>query len=169
MKKRKFDKTIIEKCSKVKLIITDVDGVLTDGGMYYTENGEMLKKFNTRDGMGVELLLSNKIKTIFMTKENSQIVKKRAEKVKAAAVYLNVQNKDKELKKICRKFKITSEEIAYIGDDVNDIPIMKKIGFSLTPADGNVNVKKISDYVCLLSGGQGVFREAADMILALKS
>lgn len=80
MKKRKFDKTIIEKCSKVKLIITDVDGVLTDGGMYYTENGEMLKKFNARDGMGVELLLSNKIKTIFMTKENSQIVKKKGRK-----------------------------------------------------------------------------------------
>lgn len=89
--------------------------------------------------------------------------------MKAAAVYLNVKNKDKELKKICRKFRLTSEEIAYIGDDVNDIPIMKKIGFSLTPADGNEKVQKISDHICILSGGHGVFREVADLILMLKS
>ena len=93
-------------CKKVKLVITDVDGVLTDGGMYYSKAGEELKKFNTRDGMAIELLLKFNIKTVFITREKSEIVIKRAKKVNAADLYLGIKNKESILSKICTKFSV---------------------------------------------------------------
>ena len=158
-------KDIRLKCKKIKLVITDVDGVLTDGGMYYSEEGEVLKKFNTKDGMGVELLHKASIKTIFLTKENSKTVKTRGKKVKADAVYINISFKEKELLNICKKFKITPIQIAYIGDDVNDIKIMNKVGFSACPNDAIKDIKQNSDYISNLCGGNGVFRDIAELIL----
>ena len=158
-------KKILQKCKKIKLIITDVDGVLTDGGMYYSAKGEEFKKFNAVDGMAVELLRKQGIKTVFMTKENSQIAKQRGKKVKAAAVFVNIISKEKLLSKICRKFRVNSEEVAYIGDDVNDAKIMKLVGFSATPVNGLSQVKKTADYICKSRGGEGAFREFADLIL----
>ena len=120
-------KKILEKCKLIKLVITDVDGVLTDGGMYYSEKGEILKKFNAKDGMGVEILSQYKIKTILLTRENSNIVKKRGSKIKTAATYIGILNKKSQLKKISKKFKVPLTRIAYIGDDLNDLEIMKLV------------------------------------------
>ena len=158
-----------KKCKKIKLVITDVDGVLTDGGMYYSEKGEIMKKFNTKDGMAVELLHKNSIKTVFLTKENSKIVKSRAKKVKADGVYINVSDKEKYLSQICKKFAVKPNEILYIGDDINDIEIIKKIGFSSCPNNAVNNVKKIVDYVCKINGGEGVLREMTEVILKYKN
>ena len=158
-------KKIIQKCRKIKLIISDVDGVLTDGGMYYSKTGEVMKKFNAKDGMGVELL-RKKIKFVLMTKERSQIVLKRAKKIKVDQVYTGIKNKELLLPKICMKYKISKNEIAYIGDDVNDFNIMKQIGLSAVPSDGNEKIKNISDYVCKTKGGDGAFRELVDLILS---
>jgi len=158
-----------KKCEKIKLLITDVDGVLTDGGMYYSEKGEIMKKFNTKDGMAVELLHENSIKTVFLTKENSKITKSRAKKVKADGVYINVKNKEKHLNEICKKFTVKSDEISYIGDDINDIEIIKKIGFSSCPNNAVNDVKKIVDYICKTNGGEGAFREIAEIILKSKN
>ena len=158
-------KKILQKCKKIKLVITDVDGVLTDGGMYYSAKGEEFKKFNAVDGMAVELLRKQGIKTVFMTKENSQIAKQRGKKVKAAAVFVNVIKKEKQLSKICHDFRVETEEIAYIGDDINDFEIMKLVGFSATPANGLYQIKKIADYICKSRGGEGAFREFTDLIL----
>ena len=94
-------KKILEKCKKIKLVITDVDGVLTDGGMYYSKNGEIMKKFNAKDGMGVELLLQNKIKTVLLTSESSTIAKKRGKKINAAMVITGAKNKKLHLQSIC--------------------------------------------------------------------
>ena len=160
-----ISKKILQKCKKIKLVITDVDGVLTDGGMYYSEKGEEFKKFNAIDGMAVELLRKQGIKTVFMTKENSQIAKQRGKKVQAAAVFVNIISKEKLLSKICRRFRVNPEEIAYIGDDVNDVKIMKLVGFSATPVNGLYQVKKIADYICKSRGGEGAFREFTDLIL----
>jgi len=157
-------KKILQKCKKIKLIITDVDGVLTDGGMYYSAKGEEFKKFNAIDGMAVELLRKQGIKTVFMTKENSQIAKQRGKKVQAAAV-VNIISKEKLLPKICHRFSVEAEEIAYIGDDINDFEIMKLVGFSATPVNGLYQVKKIADYICKSRGGEGAFREFTDLIL----
>ena len=160
-----INKKLNQKCKKIKLVVTDVDGVLTDGGMYYSEKGEIMKKFNAKDGMGVELLLQNNIKTILLTRENSTIVKKRGLKIKAASTIIGIQNKELYLKKICKKFRVSLKEIAYIGDDVNDIEISKLVGLSASPLDGVVRLKKNVDYVCRNKGGNGVFREFADLII----
>jgi len=100
-----------------------------------------------------------------MTKENSQIAKQRGKKVKAAAVFVNVIKKEKQLSKICHDFRVETEEIAYIGDDINDFEIMKLVGFSATPANGLYQIKKIADYICKSRGGEGAFREFTDLIL----
>ena len=155
---------IKQKCKKIKLVLSDVDGVLTDGGMFYSEHGEEIKKFNTRDGMGIELLKKNDIDTIFITKENSKISKSRAKKLNVK-IFLGIQNKEKKLKDISEMYKIEPQSIAYIGDDVNDLPIMKLIGFSATPNDGVSEIKKIADYICKNNGGNGAFREFADLII----
>ena len=164
-KSHHYKSKISQKCKKIKLVLTDVDGVLTDGGMYYSDKGELLKKFNTRDGMGVELLRKHGIKTVFVTKEKSEIVKRRAKKLKVLAI-LGLKNKELILPKICKKFNVRNDEIAYIGDDINDLEIMKHVGFSATPADGNNQVKQIADYICRLNGGDGSFREITDLIIS---
>lgn len=163
-----MNKKLNSKCKKIKLVITDVDGVLTDGGMYYSAKGEEFKKFHTRDGMAVELLLKNNIPTILMTKESSNIVKKRAKKIKIVQTLMGVKQKEIKLKSICKKFGIEPKNIAYIGDDVNDIEIMKLVGFSASPHDAMYMIKKISDYVCTSNGGKGVLREIAELIISFK-
>ena len=157
-----------KKCIKILLVLTDVDGVLTDGGRYYSAKGEISKKFHTRDGMGVNLLLRNGIKTVIITKEKSLIVKKWAKDMNVTATYEGAIKKELFLSKLCKRFGITSEEIAYIGDDVNDIELMKRIGFSGTPNDGIMQAKRTADHVCKANGGKGAFREFADIILSSK-
>ena len=148
--------------------MTDVDGVLTDGGRYYTKNGETVKKFDNRDGMGVNVLLRNKIKTVIVTKETSQIVKKWAKEMNITHVFSGVVKKESILFKICKNFKVSPQEIAYIGDDINDLELMKKVGFSGTPKNSDFTTKKIADYICRNNGGQSAFREFADIIMYSK-
>ena len=165
MKKSEF----IKKCKKIKLILTDVDGVLTDGCMYYSSKGEELKKFHTRDGMAVELLLQKNIKTIIITREKSKIVISRAKKIKVFKVYSGVKQKDKILNQICTKFKVAPNEIVFIGDDINDEKIMKLIGLSFAPSDATQTTKNIADIITNARGGQGVLREVTDEILLSQS
>ena len=154
-----------QKCKHIKLVLTDVDGVLTDGGRYYSKTGEMVKKFHTRDGMGINILLRNGISTGIVTKENSQIVKKWAKEMNVKRVYSGIIKKELELPKICDDFNLSYKEIAYIGDDVNDLDLMKSVGLSSTPSDGIRQVKKIADYTCINLGGCGAFREFCELIL----
>jgi len=163
-----LEESIKRKCKKIKLVLTDVDGVLTDGGRYYSEKGEIVKRFHVRDGMGINILLRNGIKTAIVTKENSKIVKKWAKEMNVSKTYSGIKNKEKELEKICKYYKVLPSEIAFIGDDVNDIKLMKKIGFSATPFDGILQAKKIANYICKTSGGNGALREIIDLILEEK-
>jgi len=156
------------KCKKIKLIITDVDGVLTDGGRYYSDKKEIFKKFHVRDGMGVNLSLRNGIKTVIITKEVSKIVNFWAKQMNVSKVYSGSRIKENELGKICKYYNILPSEIAFIGDDVNDIELMKKVGFSATPFDGILQAKKTANYVCKASGGNGALREIIDLILKEK-
>lgn len=157
------------KAEKVKVIITDVDGVLTDTGIYYGQNGEAYKRFSVRDGMGVERLRKySGIETIIITGENSGTVKSRAEKLKINEYYLGVQKKEELLDTIKRKSGFEAENIAYIGDDTNDFEIMKLVGFTATPSDGMSFIKDIADYICETKAGYGAFREFAELIISLK-
>jgi YrbI family 3-deoxy-D-manno-octulosonate 8-phosphate phosphatase len=149
-------------------LLTDVDGVLTDGGMYYSAHGDVMKKFNSKDGMGINILRKKNIPTIIVTKEKTEIVKKWARKMNVKKVYDGVLEKELILEKICKFFKISEKEIAFIGDDVNDLELMKKVGFSVTPKDGNNAVKKIVDYITKSKGGEGAVREITDLIVKAK-
>lgn len=164
----KNNNALLKKCKYVKIVFSDVDGVLTDGGMYYDFNGESLKKFNTKDGMAVELLRNIGIETILITKENSQISKKRSQKIKSK-IHLNVKNKKLLIQKILKQKKISSNEIAYIGDDVNDLDIIQLAGVSASPNDAINKIKTVVDYICVSSGGNGAFREFADLIINSKN
>ena len=160
---------ILKKCKKIKLVICDVDGVLTDGSMYYSEKGEQLKKFHTRDGMAVELLLEKKIPILVITREKSKITLSRAKKIKINKVYSGIKQKELLLPQICKLFKVTTNQIAFIGDDINDEKIMKLIGLSVSPSDGVPRIKKIANLVTMTSGGKGVLRELVDMIISSQS
>ena len=155
----------IRKPRNVKILLTDVDCVLTDGGMYYNSKGDSMKKFHTRDGMGVTLLRKKGIPTIIVTKEKTAIVRKWANKMKVAEIFDGIQNKEKIVDVICKKYKVSVDQVGYIGDDVNDIELLKKVGFSATPKDGIFKVQKIVDYVCKKNGGEGAFREIADLLI----
>jgi len=158
----------LNKCNNIKILLTDVDCVLTDGGMYYTSNGDFMKKFHTRDGMGVTLLSKNKVSTIVITKEKTKMVQNWAKKMNIKRIYDGVQRKEMIIEKICKEYKVSPDEVGYIGDDVNDVELLKKVGFSAAPNDSIEQVKKIVDYVCEKNGGEGVFREVADLIIRIK-
>ena len=161
----KITKNIEKKCKKIKMILTDVDGVLTDGGMYYSSDGEIMKKFNTRDGMGVKLLSERKIGTIIITTENSPIVKKRGKKIKVLKTYDGISKKELLLPEICKKYSLNLENIAYIGDDVNDLSVLKKVGLSAMPCQSPILNSFTPDIITKTKGGEGSFRELADIIL----
>lgn len=149
----------------IKCLLTDSDGVLTDSGMYYSESGDELKKFNTKDGMGFKLLKEVGIITGIITGENVDLVKRRAEKIKADEIHLGIGNKLEIVNSICQKYNIELKEIAYIGDDINDLEVIKAVGLGCAANDGILLVKKAADYITEAKGGQGAFREVADLIL----
>ena len=155
----------LEKLKKVKLIVSDVDGVLTDNGLYYNETGLVMKKFHVKDGMGVVRLREAGIKTAIISTDKSKIIEKRAERLKMDFVRIGVWDKDVKLKEICDELNISTGEAAFIGDDVNDIGIIKLAGVTACPADAMPEIKDIVDYVLSLKGGEGVFRQFAEMIL----
>lgn len=166
--KSKITSIVKNKCKNIKIILTDVDGVLTDGGRYYSEKGEILKKFHVRDGMGINIMLRKGIKTIIVTKENSKITKKWAKEMNITKVISGSIKKEKEVSKICQEFNVSKKELAYIGDDVNDFNLLQLVGFSAVPNDANENIKENVDYVCSKNGGNGAFREIVDMIFKEK-
>lgn len=153
----------------IRLFLTDVDGVLTDGGMYYSENGDEMKKFNTRDGMGIRLLREAGIKTGIITSENTQIVERRAEKLKVDYVYQGRRDGGKlqSANEICEKEGISLKEVAYIGDDVNCLELLQNVGLAACPVDAMSKVKAIPGiYILSKKGGEGAMREFADIILS---
>ena len=156
-----------EKLEKIKLVMTDNDGVLTDSGVYYSEKGEEFKRYSIRDGMGIERLKKHLgIETIIITGENSGSVKARARKLNIKEYYLGVKDKTEILLEVMKKNNIKPENIAFIGDDVNDLEIMKQVGFAASPSDGMDFIKNISDYTCSNRSGNGAFRELAELIIA---
>ena len=159
------------RASKIKLVLTDSDGVLTDTGVYYDENGEALKRFSIRDGMGVELLRRAGIETAIITRETSPSVEQRANKLGMVHLYLGVKDKRAHLPSILAETGLTPYQLAYIGDDVNDIDIMLAIGESgliAAPQDAMPVVRKLVHYRCSVPGGRGAFRDFAEWILKLR-
>ena len=157
------------KIKNVKIVLTDVDGTLTDGGMYYSSKGDTMKKFYVRDGMAVNILRRNGIFTVLVTKEKSDIVKKWAKKMNVKKVHEGITNKEKILPRICKEYRMKPEQIVYIGDDINDIGLMKAVGISVAPADAWKKTRQTADFVTNATGGNGVLREVTDLILENKN
>lgn len=155
-----------KKAASVRLIVSDVDGVWTDGGMYYSEAGDEWKKFNTRDGMAVELLRKHGVEVAWITGENTGIVCRRAAKLGIGKVFQGVKDKAAKLCELMDGAGLCAREVAYIGDDINDLPAFALCGLTATVADGMEEVLKSADYVCRLPGGRGAFREFAEIILS---
>jgi len=151
--------------NKYKMLLTDCDGCLTDGGMYYSENGDELKKFNTKDGMGFKLLRESGIIVGVITGENRVLNRRRFEKLKIDVAIHGCIDKVEAIKAICADKNIPLSQIIYIGDDVNDLEVMKMVGLSCCPADANCTVKAVADYVANAKGGEGVIREIVDYLL----
>jgi YrbI family 3-deoxy-D-manno-octulosonate 8-phosphate phosphatase len=151
----------------IKLFLSDVDGVLTDAGMYYTESGDELKKFNTHDGMGFTILRQRGIKTGFITSEATRIVSRRAEKLKIDYLYQGTWKKLEAALDICQKEGITLEETAYIGDDINCKELLSNVGVAACPANALPEIKAIPNIIQLeKKGGDGAVREFIELLLA---
>ncbi len=159
----------MERESKIKLFISDVDGVMTDCGMYYTEGGDEVKKFNTRDGMGFQLLRQSGIKTGIITSENTRMVENRAIKLKIDYLYQGKREGGKlaAALEICKIEGISIDEVAYIGDDINCFDLLSAVGFAACPVDAHSTIKRIPNIMILnRKGGEGCVREFADYILS---
>ena len=149
---------------KPKLVLTDIDGVWTDGGMYYDQTGNEWKKFHTYDSAGVLLCHNHNIPVGIITGEETEIVKRRAEKLKVDFLYQGINNKVETAQEICNKLGISLQDVAYIGDDLNDHELLKKVGFSGAPASAPGVTKKLVDFVTEKRGGEGSFREFVEKL-----
>lgn len=148
-----------------KLVMTDIDGVWTDGGMYYDRTGNELKKFNTSDSAGVLFLRALKIPVAIITGEQSEMVEARAKKLRIVHLFQGVSNKVVVAEELCAELDITLSETAYIGDDINDLALLAKVGISGSPSNSPDYVKQTVDFVTANSGGEGAFREFVESIL----
>ena len=154
-----------EKAQKIKMVGTDIDGVWTDSKMYVTPEGEWMKAFSTYDGMATAMLREKGIIVAILTGENSDIVLARAEKLKIDEVYVDEHEKLKRLTYLTKKYEISMDEVAFIGDDVNDLEVLAAVGLSAMAGNSPILNQFSSDYVTTRHGGNGAFREFADLIL----
>ncbi len=160
-----------ERAKRIALVISDVDGVLTDAGVFVGPEGEVMKRFSVRDGMGVARLRARGIETAFMTGENSPAVAQRAKKLQLEHVCLGIKDKRGELDRLLAATGLAPEQIAYIGDDVNDLEVMRfvrEVGLTGTPNDAESPIVAVAHHRCERRGGYGAFREFAEWILRLR-
>ena len=150
----------------IKLVGTDIDGVWTDARMHYSADGDIMKSFSTYDGMGVQLLREAGIPIIIMTSENTEIVAKRAQKLGITRVYQGENEKLERLKEVCVELDIILDEVAYIGDDVNDLDVLRAVGLSAMPPNSPILDQFNPDHLTTRSGGDGAFRDFVDFILS---
>jgi 3-deoxy-D-manno-octulosonate 8-phosphate phosphatase (KDO 8-P phosphatase) len=153
---------------RIRALVLDVDGVLTDGGMYYGPGGEGLKRFNVKDGMGLHLVLQAGIAVALISGENSEILRRRAEKLKIADIFVGIEDKLKTLEEFLASKKIAAADAAYVGDDVNDLPPMGKVGLPVAVADAVPEVRKAAKWVTTRRGGDAAVREVCDAILSVR-
>jgi 3-deoxy-D-manno-octulosonate 8-phosphate phosphatase (KDO 8-P phosphatase) len=157
-------KELLDKAKKIKLVILDVDGVLTDGHMVYGNDGNCLKFFDVKDGLGIYFLIESGITVVILTAKSSKIVAHRAKDLRIQDVYEGLP-KERELPRVFKKYKVKPEQVCFIGDDVIDIGCAKQVGFSVAVRDAVAELKKVADYTTPQAGGKGAVRHVAELIL----
>jgi 3-deoxy-D-manno-octulosonate 8-phosphate phosphatase (KDO 8-P phosphatase) len=158
-----------ERCEKIKLLLLDVDGVLTDGRLYYGPSGEVLKQFYVRDGYGLKLWHEAGFRSGIISGRNSDIVSFRAAELKMSFVYQGDDDKIAAFDEIVAEAGVTTDEIAFVGDDTLDIPIFERVGLAAAVADAQEQVKAAAHHVTKKCGGRGAVREVIDLLLASKA
>lgn len=167
-KYKKKRELLTKKIQKIKIILFDVDGVFTDGTVIMEENGKEFLKFSRIDGKGIELIKKKGLKTAIITSENSNIVKKRMQKLNIDDIYIGIKDKLKIYNILKKKYKFKDEEFCFLGDDVQDLAIMQKVGFSCCPCNAQKEIKMISDYISVYEGGYGFVRDVCNLLLGIK-
>lgn len=160
-----MEEFIRQKAAKVKLLLLDVDGVLTDGRIVYDSKGRDSKFFDVHDGLGVYLLHKAGIPTILITARGSRSIKPRARDMHVAKVYAGIFPKSKILDKVLSQYRIQPEEICFVGDDLVDLSLMKRVGFAVAVFNAAAEIKQVASYISLRTGGRGAVREVAELIL----
>jgi 3-deoxy-D-manno-octulosonate 8-phosphate phosphatase (KDO 8-P phosphatase) len=160
--KKRFSK---KSLSQIKLLLLDVDGVMTDGGVFFSESGDELKKFNIQDGYGIVKLRRTGVEVGIITGRVSNLVKRRAGELGITHVYQNLEDKLSVYEELKANLKLSDREIAFIGDDEPDLPVLKRVGFSAAPADAVESVRKKVQYVCKRRGGDGAVREVINLLM----
>jgi len=160
-----MDDIVLQKAKNIKLLLLDVDGVLTDGRIIYDSHGRDMKFFDVHDGLGVYVLKKAGIKTILITAKGSLAIKPRAKDMEVEAVFENISPKTSVLGKILKKYKVDADEICFVGDDLVDLCLMKKVGFPIAVFNAALEIKQAASYITLKHGGRGAVREVAELIL----
>ena len=158
-------KEIKEIIRNIKLLVLDIDGVLTDGSLYYYREGEALKKFNVRDGQGIKLAQAYDIELAVISGRECEIVKNRCTELGIRHIYQHCHDKANKIKELSNKLKISLEEIAYIGDDILDVPPLEIVGLPICPKDAHPSALSKAKLVTETNGGYGCVREIIDLIL----
>jgi 3-deoxy-D-manno-octulosonate 8-phosphate phosphatase (KDO 8-P phosphatase) len=154
-----------ERASKIKLLLLDVDGVLTDGRIIYDSKGRDSKFFDVHDGLGVYLLSKAGIKTVLITAKGSAAIKPRARDMRVAEVFSDVSPKSAMLSKLTKKYNVLEDEVCFVGDDLVDLGLIKLVGFSVAVSNASPEIKAAASYITTKHGGRGAVREVAELIL----
>ncbi|MCD6134835.1 MAG: HAD-IIIA family hydrolase [Candidatus Omnitrophica bacterium] len=162
-----MDRETIEKAKNIRLLVLDVDGVLTRGEIIYDDRGRQIKIFNVKDGLGVYLLRRSGIETVILTARKSRLLKFRAREMGIKKIFSGFP-KEKEFRKILRHYKILPREICFVGDDIIDIKVAEQVGFSVAVGDAVRELKEVCDYTTRNRGGEGAVREVVEIILKAK-
>lgn len=160
-----MDQHIAERAKRVKVLLLDVDGVLTDGRIIYDSRGRDMKLFDVHDGLGVFLLRQAGIPTVLITAKGSRAIKPRARDMRVAAVFENVFPKSAVLPQILKRFKVAEQELCFVADDLVDLALMKRVGLAVAVFNAAPEIKRAASYVTLKLGGRGAVREVAELIL----
>lgn len=156
---------IIDKAKRIQCLICDLDGVLTDGYLVYQANGDSQKSFHVHDGFGLKLLQNSGLEIAIITKSNSDLVKKRMQDLKIEHLYMNQSNKIPAYRDLLSKLNLSPEQVAYVGDDLPDLPLIKHSGLGIAVANASEHVKAHADWITEKSGGHGAVREVCEFIM----
>ena len=150
------------------MVVTDVDGTLTDGGMYHSSSGETFKRFHVRDGLGVRLLREAGLEVAWISSDTSPVIEHRAKRLGVAHCHTGVSDKVAVLRALCEQLHTSVDKVAFLGDDLQDLSVLRLVGFPAAVGDAHELVKKASRYQCAADGGYGAFRELAEHLLHVK-
>lgn len=163
------DQQILDRLANIRMLSLDTDGVLTDGGLYYTETGDTMRKFNVKDGLGMKLAQGAGVVVIIITASATPAIEQRGKVLGVDHVFLKTEDKVGKLTELCRELGIGMDQVAHVGDDTNDLPVLRAVGCPITVADGIDDAKEVAVYITDKKGGDGAVREICDLIVKAKS